>query len=754
MSELPLADVRARLHALESVRAAIARLAELGPTSELVDHAPRRRGRGARPRPRAAQPRRTTGALVAEALHAPRRTAAARSRALRAGAGRARLPAGRGRAAAPPPAAARARTPSPAGARSATCSAGRDYVAAPIVLEGRVIGFLHGDRRRAPPSASSTATRSATFALASPRSSSAPCCAAGCASSARRCARSRAGPTRARASSATARSTSRRPRAPATRRPAARTARRPSSALRDLLTRRELDVLELMVRGRDERRHRPRARRLRGHGQVPRQEHPAQAARLQPRRGDLALPAAHPAALTCPVREGDPSPAGVVARRCRARESSAMSIATSAAFERVTDALAGRPLRHPRRRHGDRAAAAPRDGHGDDERLWGTRALVDAPPTSSPSTAATSTSAATSSPRTPGACPARCAATARRRGTATRPVHWMDVARRGVRLARQAVERGRPRGRVRGRVQRSTATSTRRGRSETIQLLARAVRRRAARPDPRRDAVARARLDLRDRRARCWRPGCRCGCSFRRCRHGVCGVYGQHWGGPEGDAFGRAARRFEEMGVGALLVNCIPPDHVDRDGARGCATSPTCRSASTRTSATYPRPAGASTRGRRRRRSTPRWPLRWRAEGAQIIGGCCGVGARAHRGRARSGARGHRGRRRPARADARAARPMRGRAAARRPEPLDATRAGATCSRCRSRTWSTSPACSCRPRAASSSGGTCSRTGSARGRALPRRRLRHRPAQRPARAQRRRARARARPRRGAPSPTR
>ena len=31
---------------------------------------------------------------------------------------------------------------------------------------------------------------------------------------------------------------------------------------------------------------------------------------------------------------------------------------------------------------------------------------------------------------------------------------------------------------------------------------------------------------------------------------------------PEGDAFGRAARRFEEMGVGALAINCIPPDHV------------------------------------------------------------------------------------------------------------------------------------------------------------------------------------------------
>ena len=50
--------------------------------------------------------------------------------------------------------------------------------------------------------------------------------------------------------------------------------------------------------------------------------------------------------------------------------------------------------------------------------------------------------------------------------------------------------------------------------------------------------------------------------SFRRCRHGVCGVYGQHWGPPEGDLFGRAARRFEEMGVGALLINCLPVDHV------------------------------------------------------------------------------------------------------------------------------------------------------------------------------------------------
>ena len=40
------------------------------------------------------------------------------------------------------------------------------------------------------------------------------------------------------------------------------------------------------------------------------------------------------------------------------------------------------------------------------------------------------------------------------------------------------------------------------------------------------------------------------------------GVQGQHWGPPEGDLFGRASRRFERMGVEALLINCLPVDHV------------------------------------------------------------------------------------------------------------------------------------------------------------------------------------------------
>ena len=112
--------------------------------------------------------------------------------------------------------------------------------------------------------------------------------------------------------------------------------------------------------------------------------------------------------------------------------------------------------------------------------------------------------------------------------------------------------------------------------------------------------------------------------SFRRCRHGLCGVYGQHWGGPEGDAFGRAARRFEEMGVGALLVNCIPPDHVEGmvSYLRDFTDVPL---------GVYPNLGYFTNEGWRfdpgvGGEEYAEMALRWRAEGAQIVGGCCGVG--------------------------------------------------------------------------------------------------------------------------------
>ena len=115
--------------------------------------------------------------------------------------------------------------------------------------------------------------------------------------------------------------------------------------------------------------------------------------------------------------------------------------------------------------------------------------------------------------------------------------------------------------------------------------------------------------------------------SFRRCRHGVCGVYGEHWGGPEGDAFGRAARRFEEIGVGALAVNCIPPDHVTGmvSWLRDFTDLPL---------GVYPNLGYLSSAGWRNdlrirpASSTRSSTEQWREEGAQIIGGCCGVGPR------------------------------------------------------------------------------------------------------------------------------
>jgi SAM-dependent methyltransferase len=111
--------------------------------------------------------------------------------------------------------------------------------------------------------------------------------------------------------------------------------------------------------------------------------------------------------------------------------------------------------------------------------------------------------------------------------------------------------------------------------------------------------------------------------SFRRCRHGVCGVYGQHWGGPEGDLFGRAARRFEELGVGALLINCLPPDHVD-------GMLPWLRDFTDLPLGVYPNLGYFSDWGWRfDERVGPEeyaeLAALWREQGAQIVGGCCGT---------------------------------------------------------------------------------------------------------------------------------
>lgn len=204
----------------------------------------------------------------------------------------------------------------------------------------------------------------------------------------------------------------------------------------------------------------------------------------------------------------------------------------------------------------------------------------------------------------------------------SRPVHWMDLARQGIRLARRAVDEGGRGGECAVAFSLNAELDAPDG-LETVRLLSRVF------ADDPPDLVLFETLSL-------IRPslhavvdalvatGLPLWLSFRRCRHGVCGVFGQHWGGPEGDGFGRAARQFEDAGVGAMLINCIPPDHVVgmvsylRDFADlplgvypnlGYYTSQRWQSAPEVSGEQYAEMAA-----------------RWRAEGAQIIGGCCGVG--------------------------------------------------------------------------------------------------------------------------------
>lgn len=203
-----------------------------------------------------------------------------------------------------------------------------------------------------------------------------------------------------------------------------------------------------------------------------------------------------------------------------------------------------------------------------------------------------------------------------------RPVHWMDLARRGVRVAREAVAAEGREGECAVAFSVNADLDSPDG-AETVRLLSRVF------ADEPPDVVlfetlSLVRASLYDTVAALVATGVPVWLSFRRCPQGLCGVFGEHWGGPEGDAFGRAARRFEDLGAGALLVNCIPPDHVDGmvSYLRDFTDVPL---------GVYPNLGYYTSQG---------WQfdpgvggdeyaaaaLRWRAEGAQIIGGCCGVG--------------------------------------------------------------------------------------------------------------------------------
>ena len=199
---------------------------------------------------------------------------------------------------------------------------------------------------------------------------------------------------------------------------------------------------------------------------------------------------------------------------------------------------------------------------------------------------------------------------------------WMVTARQGVRLARQAVEEAGRKGRcavafsINGDVVQPQHV-------ETLELLTRVLK--SETPDLIlmetmtliRDDLTFAAVEV------LLGTGIPLWLSFRRCREGVCGLYGQHWGGPEGDRFGRTTRRFEEMGVSALLVNCLPASHV-------LGMLPWLRDFTDLPLGVYPNVGHYL---------DPGWKFdegvgpeayaslarKWREEGAQVVGGCCGV---------------------------------------------------------------------------------------------------------------------------------
>ena len=303
----------------------------------------------------------------------------------------------------------------------------------------------------------------------------------------------------------------------------------------------------------------------------------------------------------------------------------------------------------------------------------------------------------------------------RARAAFSTPVHWMDIARRGLRVGREAIEQA-------GRTGDAALAFSINGdvdsesRKEMLELLPRVFD-----EDPPDLVLLETMTLVRDGLTfgaveALVQSGIPVWVSFRRCRHGVCGVFGQHWGGPEGDEFGRAVHHFEEIGIRALLINCLPPDHVP-------GMLPWLRDFTDLPLGVYPNLGYYTADGWSFDRTVHgdefgEMASHWRAEGAQIIGGCCGTRPEhiaAARERVRDQPLGRRnGTLSPPSGDRGGRRPGdRGSRPTPRRSPGSTPRA-AGCSRSRSPRSCASPASSSRPRAASSSGSTCSSRGSAR----------------------------------------
>src|SRR4051794_29168939 len=200
------------------------------------------------------------------------------------------------------------------------------------------------------------------------------------------------------------------------------------------------------------------------------------------------------------------------------------------------------------------------------------------------------------------------------------PIHWMDIARRGLRVGREAIRQAGRTGEaaLAFSINGDVATPARR---EMLELLPRVFD-----EDPPDLVLLETMTLVRDGLTfgaveALVASGIPVWVSFRRCRQGVCGVFGQHWGGPEGDDFGRAARRFEDLGVRALLVNCLPPDHVP-------GMLPWLRDFTDLPLGVYPNLGyytadGWSFDKTVHAREYADLAATWREEGAKIIGGCC-----------------------------------------------------------------------------------------------------------------------------------
>jgi S-methylmethionine-dependent homocysteine/selenocysteine methylase/SAM-dependent methyltransferase len=263
----------------------------------------------------------------------------------------------------------------------------------------------------------------------------------------------------------------------------------------------------------------------------------------------------------------------------------------------------------------------PEAGRGQDEALWGTWALVHATDVVREvhreyaalgcDVISTNTWGLTSEMQA-------------QRAAHLAPPHWMDIARRGIRTAREAIDQA-------GRAGEAALAFSINGdvdgeaRREFLELLPRAFE-----EDPPDLILLETITLIRDGLTfeaieALVATGLPVWVSFRRCRHGVCGVFGQHWGGPEGDEFGRAARHLDELGVRALLINCLPPDHV-------AGMLPWLRDFTDLPLGVYPNLGYYTADGWSFDKTVDgelygEMAAAWRDEGAQIIGGCCGTRA-------------------------------------------------------------------------------------------------------------------------------